>query len=160
MKSFFESFKFIEENSSHFEMEISGCDMLASLQRTIAKQESQILWLREGDTPTEFFHVYANARCRKKHIRQLMHDGQTLVSKEDKAEAAYSFFNDLLGMAVTSVNSIDLEAIGMPRQDLGHLCQRFTKDEIWSVVCSLNPDKAPGVDGFTTRFLQSAWQVI
>jgi hypothetical protein len=132
---------------------------LASLQRTVARQESRILWLREGEAPTKFFHVYMSARGRKKRIRQLVHDDQTLGSEEGKAEAAYSFAN-LLGMAATRTNTIDLDTIGMPSQDLGHLCQRFTEDEVWSVIRSLNPDKAPDPGGFTTRFLQSTWQVI
>jgi hypothetical protein len=33
---------------------------LASLQRTIVRQESRILWLHKGDAPTKFFHIYAN----------------------------------------------------------------------------------------------------
>jgi hypothetical protein len=37
---------------------------------------------------------------------------------------------------------------------------RFTEFEVWGVIKSLPPDKAPGPDGFTTRFLQAAWPVI
>jgi hypothetical protein len=65
-----------------------------------------------------------------------------------------------LGTAVDRSNSIDLGALDLPRQDLGHLCQHFSKDEVWSMIRSLLPNKAPGPDGFTACFLQSTWQVI
>jgi hypothetical protein len=35
---------------------------LSSLQRTITRHESRLLWLSEGDPPTRFFHVHANSR--------------------------------------------------------------------------------------------------
>ncbi|OEL24169.1 hypothetical protein BAE44_0014812, partial [Dichanthelium oligosanthes] len=41
---------------------------LSSLQRTIVRQESQLLWLNEGDAPTKFFHCHANHRWHKNFI--------------------------------------------------------------------------------------------
>jgi hypothetical protein len=70
---------------------------LLSLLRTIARQESCILWLREGDTPTQFFHIHANTRRRKKFIRLLRHDRHTMVGEGVKAEALYDFFNVIIG---------------------------------------------------------------
>jgi hypothetical protein len=34
------------------------------------------------------------------------------------------------------------------------------ESEVWAMVRSLPPDKVPGPDGFTARFLQAAWPVI
>jgi hypothetical protein len=45
---------------------------LASLQHTIARQESRFLWPKEGDVPTRFFHCHANARHWWKHIHSLV----------------------------------------------------------------------------------------
>jgi hypothetical protein len=40
------------------------------------------------------------------------------------------------------------------------MCERFMESEVWSVIKALPPDKAPGPDGFTSHFLQSAWPII
>jgi hypothetical protein len=48
---------------------------LASLHRTIARQVSWLLWLKEGDAPTQFFQAYENGCRRKKFIRTLECDG-------------------------------------------------------------------------------------
>jgi exonuclease III len=69
---------------------------LSSLQRTIAWQESHILWLSEGDTPTKFFHVHASARSRNKFIRSLNHRGRIMLDEEYRADAAFDFFNEVL----------------------------------------------------------------
>jgi hypothetical protein len=37
---------------------------------------------------------------------------------------------------------------------------RFMKQEVWQVIHSLPPDKASGLDRFTTRFLQAVWDII
>jgi hypothetical protein len=43
------------------------------------------------DAPTKFFHVHANARRCKKFIHSIEHNGQVLVSEEQKAEAFLNF---------------------------------------------------------------------
>jgi hypothetical protein len=135
---------------------------LVSLQWTIARQEARLLWLREGDTPTKFFHIYTNVWGHKKFIRRIVHDGQCLVEEGDKADATYAFFEELLGTAAVRTNSIELGLLDLPRMNLDHLClgDSCSEDEIWSVIRSLLPNKVPGPDGFTARFLQFAWQII
>jgi hypothetical protein len=44
--------------------------------------------------------------------------------------------------------------------DARHLEERFTEAEVWDVIKALPPDKAHGLDGFTARFLQAAWDII
>jgi hypothetical protein len=133
---------------------------LASLQRTIACQESRILWLKEGDAPTRFFHIQAT-QCRQKNfIHALEHHGQWLVVEDRKADAGFEFFDDILGALTVRASRINLGCLDLPWHDLSSLCDKFTEEEVWATICSLPPDKAPGTDGFTGRFLQVAWPII
>jgi hypothetical protein len=74
-----------------------NCLSLTSLQRTIEWQESQLLWQKEGDAPTCFFHIHANSRHRRWFIHSLEHEGRSVMLEASKAEALFSFFNDVWG---------------------------------------------------------------
>jgi hypothetical protein len=119
-----------------------------------------LLWLSEGDTPTNFFHVQANARCQCKHIRLLVHNGRVLWDMDSKAEAAFCFFNEILGTLTQRQHTLRLDAMDLSRLNLADLGERFTEAEVLDVIRSLPPDKALGPDGFTTRFLQTCWDTI
>jgi hypothetical protein len=53
-----------------------------------------------------------------------------------------------------------MEILGLLTINLSQLNERSTEEEVWAVIKSLLPDKAPGPDGFTARFLQVAWPII
>jgi len=40
------------------------------------------------------------------------------------------------------------------------LTKEVTQQEIKEALDQMNPDKAPGPDGFTTRFYQQCWGII
>jgi hypothetical protein len=133
---------------------------LSSLQRTITQQESRILWIKESDTPTAFFHAHANTRCQRNHIRSLRHGDLTLLSEDDKAAMIFDFFNEVLASPQAHSCKIMFEALGLPSLELSAMGTRFSKEEVWTVIKGLPSDKAPGPNGFTARFFQSVWPVI
>jgi hypothetical protein len=87
-------------------------------------------------------------------------DGATLVTEEEKAEAAFLYFSIILGTARDREGQLDFEAFGIHQRDLSSLGRPFTEEEIWVVVKELPLDKAPGPDGFTSSFYRSAWSII
>lgn len=57
-----------------------------------------MLWLKEGDAPTKFFHLHANSRRKKKFIRSLQkNDGVLAFDEETKADIAFQHFDAILG---------------------------------------------------------------
>jgi hypothetical protein len=104
------------------------CLSLASLSRTIDRQCSRLMLLREGDANTKFFHLQACHRGCKNIIPQLSHHGIVLRSNDDKAHAFFEFFDQLLGTQVARLQGVDFGALGMPHIDHG-LDQCFSEKE-------------------------------
>jgi hypothetical protein len=129
---------------------------LASLERTIARQRSRMLQLSEGDASTKFFHLHATYRRRKDHIVSLQLGNNTAFTQDDKTEMLHSYFSDILGTEFSRPHTLDLQALGIEQLDLSALDLPFTEEEIWWVIKELKPDKAPGPDGFTAAFYQTA----
>jgi hypothetical protein len=135
------------------------CLGLASVTRIITRQHSRLMFLREGNTNTKFFHLQVCHHGHKNQIFQLSHHGMGLRYEEDKANAIFEFFDQLLVTQVARVHDIDFATLGMPWIDhtLDHC---FSEEEVWGVIKQMALDKASVPDGFTDRFYQSAWPVI
>jgi hypothetical protein len=87
-------------------------------------------------------------------------DGATLVTEEEKVEAAFNYFSGILGTTHDREGRLDFEVLGIHRRDLSSLGRPFIEEEIWAVVKELPLDKASGPNGFTGRFHRSAWSII
>lgn len=72
----------------------------------------------------------------------------------------HSYFSDILGTEFSRPHTLDLQALRIEQLDLSALDLPFTEEEIWWVIKELKPDKAPGPDGFTAAFYQTAWHII
>jgi hypothetical protein len=75
------------------------------------------------------------------------------VDEGSKAEVIYSFFDNILGSAPDSANTINLDTLVLPCANLNELGTRFMEEEIWKIIRALPADKLSGPDGFMTRFL-------
>jgi hypothetical protein len=107
-----------------------------------------------------FFHVHANSRRRRNFIHSLNMDGQAVLDEQQKAKLDFSYFDDIMGSPPPPYATINLELLDILKIDARHLEERFTEAKVWDVIKALPPDKAPGSDGFTARFLQAAWDII
>jgi hypothetical protein len=149
----------LEEQELHKELKFK-CLGLASPKRTIARQQSRIAFLREGDVNTNFFHLQACHRGRKKIIEQLNHQGTWVTEEDVKAKVIWEHFSAILGSAEVRSHMLDFQWLGMVSEDLSSLDICFSEEEIWSVVRALPADKALGPDGFNGLFYQTAWPTI
>jgi hypothetical protein len=141
---------------NHFKLMSLG---LASLARTIARQRSRLIFLREGDANTKFFHLQACHRNRKNLIPPIQHEGSWLSADRDKSEAIFGYFNSILGTLFNYAHSIRLDDL-LPQLDLADLDVCFSEQEVWETICDMPSDRAPGPDGFTWLFYKVAWPTI
>lgn len=135
---------------------------ISALQRSFWRQRARVLWIREGDACTKFFHMKASSRRRKNHIQSLTHLGQNFSSQQDKLRLAGNFFSDLLGQPTQRSVSLNFTALGYTTNDdlRQHLEADIEEQEILEAINETNGEKAPGPDGFTGLFYQSCWHII
>ena len=136
-----------------------NCLGLVSLQRTIVRQRSHITYLAEGDANTKFFHLQACHRSRKNYIESVRVGDARLVREEEKAEAFFKHFDDLLGTECTRT-ALDFNFLGLPTIDTSLLDVCFTEEEVWRTILEIPIDRAPGPDGFSGLFYRTAWSII
>jgi hypothetical protein len=117
-------------------------------------------WLKEGDACTKFVHLHANHRRRKNHVASLLVDGVNLVAEADKAEAAFKYYEAILGFEWPRSAALDFSELGLPHLDLSKLGRPISEEEVWAAIQDLPLDKALGPDGFTGHFYRSSWSVI
>ena len=135
-------------------------DKLAHLKETSC-QKSRILWLKEGDNNTRFFHKIVNSNRRRNFMEKLEVDG-TLYSLEsdirDKVVQCHTSLYTEKEAWRPFVDDLPFSMIG--ELDWNMLITRFERDEILQVIIDLQGDKSPGPNGFTIAFLQQCWKVL
>jgi hypothetical protein len=57
-------------------------------------------------------------------------------------------------------HGFDLDQVVSPWGHVMAIDQCFSEDEVWGIIQSMPPDKAPGPDGFIECFYQTAWPII
>lgn len=127
------------------------------------KQKSQVHWLKVGDHNNKFFHNSLKVKSNSKRIVAIKNAVGDLVEGQAMVEQFVEFYTSLLGKE-DNCESI----MGLP-QDLfksisgiqaEEMVREVSKEEIKGALFSIGDDKAPGPDGFTSRFFKSAWGVI
>jgi hypothetical protein len=114
----------------------------------MARLRSRILWLKEGDANTKFFHMHARHRKRKNLVVRLRDDECILINHAEKAALVDQFFSNLIGRSEDRKRSIDLGALGLPTHNLADLDSPFTEQEVWGTIRTQESTcKAPGTDG-------------
>jgi mannosylglycoprotein endo-beta-mannosidase len=78
----------------------------------------------------------------------------------EKEEILYNFFKGSLGEAHGRTVRLNWGTLNMPRAELQHLDELFTKEELKAAVFGMPGEKAPGPDGFTACFFKTCWTFI
>lgn len=134
------------------------------------KQKSRELWLKQGDKNTKFFHASTKQRKASNVIFSIKHvDTWVLIKNLVDNQDGVKFCKNLLAPPLSNLdpfwkNNVELLLQSIPPlisdQDNKVLLTPFTVEEVYKVVFSLSPDKAPGPDGFAALFFQKCWDVI
>ncbi|CAM8923717.1 unnamed protein product [Rhodiola kirilowii] len=135
-------------------------------EEVLWSQRSRISWLKFGDQNTKFFHACANQRRKKNWIKELRDARGNRFSDRNKLTCmAADYFDDIFSPSFGE-NAIDwshqLESLQPVITDEFNqlLIGDISEEEVRRAVFSINPLKAPGIDGFPTLFYQKNWDYI
>ncbi|KAE8770008.1 retrotransposon protein [Hordeum vulgare] len=123
-------------------------------------QRSRIVWLKEGDRNTKYFHRQAVWRVRRNNIRRLQkEDGSWCNSPSEMERMAASYFKEVYTKDPTldPVAVLDVLEPKVSADTNEHLLVPYSDTEISDALFQIRPLKAPGPDGFPSRFYQRNW---
>jgi hypothetical protein len=125
------------------------------------RQKSHVLWLKEGDRNTKFFHCMANSHRRNNFIGCLNVEGSLTSDPKEVEEGIIQYYRQLYCESTLWRPTLS----GLPFKTLGSdeansLVLPFGEEEVLEAVRCMSGDKAPGPDGFTMAFYQAYWDVV
>jgi hypothetical protein len=93
---------------------------------------------------------------------QMGRSTKVLISLKRQAETHFQNLYKEDGVGCEEVTSDFLSHIPflVSREDNSTLMKPFTEEEICNVIWSMEPDKAPGPDGFSIHFYRTCWEII
>ena len=129
---------------------------LAPLEEISWRQKSRILFVKEGDNNTRFFHLVANSHRRTNYIWGIEVDGVSFMRMRKRCGLRWSiFYQSLYIESDTWRPSMDgLEFASIQDDERLDLERDFSKEEVVKVLQEMEGDKALGLDGFTMAFLK------
>lgn len=112
---------------------------------------------------TRFFHAMIRNKRHSCHIHMIQDSSASWISEPAAmATSAVQFFQGLLSGQASHIQVLDFDFLPslVTADDDIQLCRDSTLEEVRNVVFSIDPDSAPGPDGFCSRFYQTCWDII
>ncbi|GAA0158400.1 hypothetical protein LIER_15442 [Lithospermum erythrorhizon] len=125
-------------------------------------QLSGYKWLQEGDKNTAFYHIYVRRKRKKRAILGIYEEGEWLTETSQIEASGVSFFQEHFsgGPNMEHEELIDCIPSLVTHDDNEMMMRAPTKEEVRTVVLSLNKDSVAGPDGFNGHFYHNFWELI
>lgn len=128
------------------------------MEEELWKLKSWVNWLNDGDQNTCFFHITTLNHRRRNNIialedRSWEHNVEHILTK------IYAYFNNLFQTSTTHSRYSWTQILNNYSWPLTTWWNTH-QEEIWIVVESFQPLKAPRPDGLHPLFFQKYWEVL
>ena len=149
-----------EEEIQELRMEINK---LHTKEEVIWNQQSRVLWLKERDRNTNFFHAMASQRQRKNKSEGIMDsNGDWHDSGKATEDIILNYFESIFSSDhpesfVESVGAVEKRiSVDMNKE----LLKEFKSEEVWTTLNQMYPTKSLGPDGLSPIFYQKYWDIM
>ncbi|CAA7058695.1 unnamed protein product [Microthlaspi erraticum] len=127
------------------------------------RQRSRTLWLALADKNLGYFHATTRGRRTINKLAILEDCNGNSVYEEDKiVNVVTSYYQDLfITRSLNCTHTVNQAIQPCISEEVNKkLIAEPSPSEIKAALFSINPDKAPGPDGFSAGFFQSNWLVM
>ncbi|KAJ0976534.1 hypothetical protein J5N97_012008 [Dioscorea zingiberensis] len=135
-------------------------------QNSIKAQRAKLMWLKNGDYNTSFFHQQAKVRVHRNKISAISDSDGNLHTEHQSIGNAFIDFYTKLWTPSSTANFEDLVK-GLPGDlptidsiDREMLDRPITLAEIYRTLRAMPKGKSPGPDGFNAEFYLFYWDII
>ncbi|XP_058751951.1 uncharacterized protein LOC131625068 [Vicia villosa] len=134
---------------------------LITTEEHIMRQRAKVSWIRLGDGNNAYFHASVKSKQSKMHIQKLCkEDGTVVTSYEDITQEVLQFYGRLMGIAQHNLEAVDIRALRKGKKlssnQRNMLIDHVTVAEIRDALNSIEDLKAPGVDGYNSKFFKAS----
>jgi len=132
---------------------------LSMANASISWQQSRLLWLREGDENSKYFHAIMSSRRRSNTISFISVEGNVVEGVSEVREAVFSHFQhhyQALDMNRPMVDGMNFRKLSVLKGNA--LICLFTEAEVKAAVWDCDGYKSPGPDGNPLGFIKDFWQ--
>ena len=132
-------------------------------EEKVLKQKSKIEWLKEGDQNNAYFHNFIKGRFSKSRIDYVYDEDGNKHSGNDIAKKFVEHFHGFLGKEDDVFLVEDPEGLFTKKisaEDVVHMIRPISNDEIRAAIFDIDDNRAPGPDGFSSKFFKASWGII
>ncbi|KAJ9536437.1 hypothetical protein OSB04_un000395 [Centaurea solstitialis] len=127
------------------------------------RQRAKVKWLMEADSNTKYFHHVLKEKRNLQHYYAVSNGEGDYVYGSDVALAFIDHFRSIIGTVDASVVPDMPEGLFNSRlsvMEANDMIRPIGDDEIKSALFRIGNDKAPGSDGFSSKFFKASWDVV
>ncbi|KAL2224643.1 UNVERIFIED_CONTAM: hypothetical protein Sindi_3063100 [Sesamum indicum] len=138
----------------------------AKLEQIMLQQRAKMQWMKDGDQCSRvFFRKIAQRRVRRRILQINDENGFTHTDLGEIAHEFVSYYQNLLGGTRRRL-SVDIRYLRpwarhcITDEEANQLLLPISADDVKQAMFDIADDKAPGPDGYSSRFFKAAWPVV
>jgi len=131
---------------------------LSRINTSMQWQKSRLLWLKEGDANSKFFHSIMSSRRRANPIFSLSVDDTTIEGVEGIRGLVFNYFSShfrFVAVERPSIENLNFNMLNVGQ--CGELTKPFSAEEVKQAVWDCNSFKSPGPNGVNMGFVKDFW---
>ncbi|XP_074305100.1 uncharacterized protein LOC141640037 [Silene latifolia] len=137
---------------------------LCAAKMEFLRQKAKAHWLKDGDSNTAYFHGVIKARRNKNFICQIQDQWDKNHSDPQGIQNTFlGYYQMLLGSNAPTIRvnkTIVRQGKICSDEHSDILLAPVTKKEVKDALFHIPNDKAPGPDGYSSKFFKDSWDIV